>query len=171
MRQISQVMLPILFTLLLAQAAEAKLACAASETATQDVRLDQWQGFWLGQSIGNWTGLVTEMDKIGGEGEHGRFYTRDDWGKPDQPAIWSETPSDISSHIDFVLRGAEEVWGADDDTDIEYMYLWTMHHQGLEKLSPSHTKHQARDRYPKSSESIKLDPEHQRQTKALCNTR
>ena len=137
MRQISQVVLPILFTLLLAQAAEAKPACAASETATQDVRLDQWQGFWLGQSIGNWTGLVTEMDKIGGEGEHGRFYTRDDWGKPDQPAIWSETPSDISSHIDFVLRGAEEVWGADDDTDIEYMYLWTMHHQGLEKLSPS----------------------------------
>jgi len=137
MRQISQVVLPILFTLLLAQAAEAKPACAASETATQDVRLDQWQGFWLGQSIGNWTGLVTEMDKIGGEGEHGRFYTRDDWGKPDQPAIWSETPSDISSRIDFVLRGAEEVWGADDDTDIEYMYLWTMHHQGLEKLSPS----------------------------------
>ena len=27
--------------------------------------LDQLQGFWLGQSIGNWTGLITEMDKIG----------------------------------------------------------------------------------------------------------
>ena len=25
-------------------------------------------GFWLGQCIANWTGLVTEMDKIGGEG-------------------------------------------------------------------------------------------------------
>ncbi|MEC9250363.1 MAG: hypothetical protein VX501_06925 [Pseudomonadota bacterium] len=30
-------------------------------------------GFWLGQSIGNWTGLVTEMDKIGGDGPHGVF--------------------------------------------------------------------------------------------------
>ena len=23
------------------------------------------QGFWLGQNIANWTGLITEMDKIG----------------------------------------------------------------------------------------------------------
>ena len=26
-------------------------------------------GFWLGQCIANWTGLVTEMDKIGGAGK------------------------------------------------------------------------------------------------------
>jgi hypothetical protein len=26
-------------------------------------------GFWLGQSIANWTGLITEMDKIGNLGE------------------------------------------------------------------------------------------------------
>ena len=26
-------------------------------------------GFWLGQSIANWTGLITEMDKIGNIGE------------------------------------------------------------------------------------------------------
>lgn len=25
---------------------------------------DQLYGFWLGQSIANWTGLITEMDKI-----------------------------------------------------------------------------------------------------------
>ncbi len=85
---------------------------------------DRLHGFWLGQSIGNWTGLVTEMDRIGGEGPHGQFYTRDDWGEPDQPAIWGEgQPSDISPTIDFVLRGPGEVWGADDDTDIEYLYL------------------------------------------------
>ena len=39
-------------------------------------------GFWLGQCIANWTGLVTEMDKIGGEGKDGKaagFYTRADW--------------------------------------------------------------------------------------------
>ena len=35
--------------------------------------VDQLEGFWLGQCIANWTGLVTEMDKIGGDGPAGRF--------------------------------------------------------------------------------------------------
>ncbi len=86
---------------------------------------DQLYGFWLGQCIANWTGLVTEMDKIGniGDIQTGPFYTRDDWGKPDQPSIWGEgQPSDLSPTIDFVFRDEGEVWGADDDTDIEYMY-------------------------------------------------
>ncbi|MHA6718291.1 ADP-ribosylglycohydrolase family protein [Sphingomonas sp. RS6] len=81
------------------------------------------EGFWLGESVANWTGLVTEMDKIGGDGPHGRFYTREDWGKPDQPSIFDEgKPSPISPTIDFVLRRPGESWGADDDTDIEYIY-------------------------------------------------
>lgn len=104
--------------------------------AHRDTVSDRWQGFWLGQSIGNWTGLVTEMDKIGGEGPHGRFYTRDDWGADDQPAIWSDLPSDISPTIDFVLRRPGETWGADDDTDIEYMYLDVMNSLGITKLGP-----------------------------------
>lgn len=82
-------------------------------------------GFWLAQCIANWTGLVTEMDKVGniGETKTGDFYTREDWGKPDLPNIWSgDTSSDLSETIDFVFRGENEVWGADDDTDIEYMY-------------------------------------------------
>lgn len=86
---------------------------------------DQLYGFWLGQCIANWTGLVTEMDKVGnvGEPKTGDFYTRKDWGQPDQPNIWSDgKPSDISATIDFVFRDTSEVWGADDDTDIEYIY-------------------------------------------------
>lgn len=86
---------------------------------------DQLMGFWLGQCIANWTGLVTEMDKIGNVGEikTGDFYTREDWGKPDHPSIWGEgIPSDLSPTIDFVFKDTNEVWGADDDTDIEYMY-------------------------------------------------
>jgi len=84
-------------------------------------------GFWLAQCIANWTGLVTEMDKVGNIGEikTGNFYTREDWGTPDQPAIWDldeGIPSDLSANIDFVFRGEDEIWGADDDTDIEYMY-------------------------------------------------
>jgi hypothetical protein len=86
---------------------------------------EKLQGFWLGTSIANWTGLVTEMDKIGniGEIQTGDFYTRSDWGKPDQPSIWSEgKPSALSSTIDFVYALEDSVWGADDDTDIEYIY-------------------------------------------------
>ncbi len=81
-------------------------------------------GFWLAQNIANWTGLVTEMDKIGNTGDikTGDFYTREDWGKPDQASIFSDEPSSISPTIDFVFRDEGEVWGADDDTDIEYIY-------------------------------------------------
>jgi hypothetical protein len=85
--------------------------------------LNRLYGFWLGQCIANWTGLVTEMDKIGGEGPHGEFYTREAWGQPDEPSIWAEgKPSDLSANIDWVLEDEGGVWGADDDTDIEYMY-------------------------------------------------
>ena len=85
---------------------------------------DRLYGFWLGQCIANWTGLVTEMDKIGDTPQYksGKFYTRKDWGRPDQPNIWSKQPSQLSPTIDFVFRNQDEVWGADDDTDIEYMY-------------------------------------------------
>ena len=86
---------------------------------------DKLTGFWLGQSIANWSGLVTEMDKIGNIGEirTGPFYTRHDWNQPDQPSIWGEgVPSDLSETIDYVLFDKDSIWGADDDTDIEYMY-------------------------------------------------
>lgn len=91
---------------------------------------DQLHGFWLGACIANWTGLVTEMDRIGdiGEIKTGAFYTRDDWGQPDQPSIWGEgVPSDLSHTINFVFRDSSEIWGADDDTDIEYMYQHLLH--------------------------------------------
>ncbi len=104
---------------------------------------DKLYGFWLGQCIANWTGLVTEMDKIGniGEPKTGAFYTRDDWGKPDQPSIWAEEPSDLSPTIDFVFKDEGEIWGADDDTDIEYMYQ----HLLLENRTSILTASQIRD--------------------------
>ena len=100
---------------------------------------DQLYGFWLGQCIANWTGLVTEMDKIGdiGEIKTGPFYTREDWGKPDQGAIWApDVPSEISPTIDFVFRSPDEVWGADDDTDIEYIYQHLLHTHQTSMLTP-----------------------------------
>jgi hypothetical protein len=82
-------------------------------------------GFWLGQCIANWTGLVTEMDKVGNIGEFktGDFYTRHDWGQADQPSIWGQgIPSSLSPTIDFVFEDEGGLWGSDDDTDIEYIY-------------------------------------------------
>ena len=80
--------------------------------------IDKFEGFWLGQSIANWTGIVTEMDKIGEDDSP--FYTREDWGKLDQPNIWSETTQ--WGEINFKYASKDSVWGSDDDTDIEYMY-------------------------------------------------
>ncbi|WP_297090436.1 ADP-ribosylglycohydrolase family protein [uncultured Draconibacterium sp.] len=83
------------------------------------------QGFWLGTCIANWTGLVTEMDKIGNIGElkTGDFYTRHHWGRPDEPSIWGAgIPSNLSPTINFVFAEPDSIWGADDDTDIEYIY-------------------------------------------------
>jgi len=99
---------------------------------------DQLEGFWLGQCIANWTGLITEMDKIGNVGEikTGDFYTRDNWGAPDEPNIWSDSISDISPVIDFVLRDTSEIWGADDDTDIEYMYQHLLFENRTSFLTP-----------------------------------
>jgi len=112
-------------------AAPATAVCPASTSAEFSLSRQAYQeklaGFWLGLSIANWTGLVTEMDKIGGDGPAGRFYTRADWGKADQPSIWGQgVPSDLSPTIDWVLRSPEQVWGSDDDSDIEYIYLQLM---------------------------------------------
>ncbi|MCY3838924.1 MAG: ADP-ribosylglycohydrolase family protein, partial [Gammaproteobacteria bacterium] len=63
------------------------MALCGSMTAQADVLTvsrseysEKLHGFWLGQCIANWTGILTEMDKIGGEGDRGVFYTREDWG-------------------------------------------------------------------------------------------
>ena len=104
---------------------------------------DQLHGFWLGQLIANWTGLITEMDKIGniGEVKTGEFYTRNDWGKTDQRSIWEDesvNKSDVK--IDYVFRDKDELWGSDDDTDIEYMYQYLLNFYETSILTPSQIK-------------------------------
>ena len=87
-------------------------------------------GFWLGQSIANWTGLITEMDRV-----EPPFYTDDDWGSVDQPSIWGSYVAH-SSHIEFYLPDLDRVWGADDDTDIEYMYWQLVSESHRPRLKP-----------------------------------
>ena len=101
---------------------------------------NQLYGFWLGQLIANWTGLITEMDKVGNIGEikTGDFYTRNDWGKKDQRSIWEDESIDKSNiKIDFVFKDIGELWGADDDTDIEYMYQYLLNFYETSILTPS----------------------------------
>ena len=99
------------------------------------------KGFWLAQCIANWTGLITEMDKTGNIGKlkSGPFYTRDDWGKEDQPAFWQQK-EDISRTIDFVFEGKDGIWGADDDTDIEYIYQHLLYTNKTSKLTGDQIK-------------------------------
>jgi hypothetical protein len=83
---------------------------------------EKLHGFWLGQSIANWTGLITEMDKVGTPATM-PFYTDEDWGGEDLPAIWGEGVPH-SDTIDFFFVEKGQPWGSDDDTDIEYMYQY-----------------------------------------------
>ena len=89
-------------------------------TVSRAEYLEKLHGFWLGQCIANWTGIITEMDKIGGEGDRGKFYTREDWGTTVEAKRWGGRVH--TKTIDWVRMGPDEIWGADDDTDIEYMY-------------------------------------------------
>ena len=61
---------------------------------------DKLQGFRLGSCIANWTGLPTENQRTDFP-----FFTDDDFGP---------------GKFDYVLD--QHPWGADDDTDIEYVY-------------------------------------------------
>ena len=65
---------------------------------------DHLMGFWLGSCIGNWTGLPTENRRVDFP-----FFTDDDFGE---------------GKFNFVLD--QDPWGADDDTDIEYIYQLAM---------------------------------------------
>lgn len=69
---------------------------------------EKLQGFWLGQCIANWTGLITEGAK-----KTQPFYTDEAWGT---------NQGRNNKKIEFVLVEEGDVWGADDDTDIEYIF-------------------------------------------------
>lgn len=109
-------------------------ACGRAEPPLSIDRSDyaqRLQGFWLGQNIANWTGLITEMDKIGTP-ETLPFYTDADWGGPDQKAYWGEYVPH-AKRIDFYFEPEGQPWGSDDDTDIEYMYSY-LHQQHATSL-------------------------------------
>ena len=92
---------------------------------------DQLQGFWLGQGIANWSGLITEMDKV-----EPPFYTDEDWGGPFYKSIWGYYGPSPTRTIEYYFVKAGETWSADDDTDIEYMYQHLLDLHSVSMLTP-----------------------------------
>lgn len=88
----------------------------------RDDYADQIQGFWLAQTIANWTGLRTE-----GRRTEPPFYTDADW------------PTTFDGRQLFFVTD-QDPWFADDDTDIEYVYAHLMNLHGTSKLSASQIK-------------------------------
>ncbi len=83
---------------------------------------DRLRAMWLGETLANWTGLTTEAARIDAP-----FYTDADWGR-DQNITWKQY--DV---IDFVFQ---DPWLADDDTDIEYVYLHLLTQHSTNLLTP-----------------------------------
>ena len=73
---------------------------------------EKLEGFWLAECIANWTGLRTEGVK-----KTAPFYTDEAWGTKQ-----GRRRNGAPQMIEFVLVEEGDVWGADDDTDIEYIY-------------------------------------------------
>lgn len=109
------------------------MAHAGELTVSRSEYVEKLHGFWLGQCIANWTGIITEMHKIGGEGDRGKFYTREDWGTTVEAKRWGGRVHTVT--IDWVRRGPDEIWGADDDTDIEYMYQFLVANNDSTRLT------------------------------------
>ncbi|KYF61688.1 hypothetical protein BE15_42510 [Sorangium cellulosum] len=80
---------------------------------------ERLRAMWVGACIANWTGLRTEGVRV-----ERPFFTDADWGKP---------LGRDGARIDFVLL---DPCPADDDTDIEAVYLHLMTEAGTLFLSP-----------------------------------
>ena len=93
--------------------------------------LDKLHGFWLAQNISNWTGLITEMDKV-----EPPFYTDDNWGGPDERNVWGNYGPSLTNTIEYYFVYDGDTWDADDDTDIEYMYQHLLDVHNVSVLSP-----------------------------------
>lgn len=92
------------------------ISCSVSSqklTLNKEEYKDKLMGFWLGECIGNWTGLPTENRRTGFP-----FFTDSDFGK---------------GKFDYVLN--QDPWGADDDTDIEYVYQSAMEKHNTSMLT------------------------------------
>ena len=95
------------------------IALSADIVINRTAYKDRLRGFWLGSCIANWTGLPTENVRVVPP-----FFSDDDWLKPF---------GRNGEVIDYVLDS--DPWGADDDTDIEYVYQKALEKYGSYMLT------------------------------------
>lgn len=88
----------------------------------EDVHADRLRAMWLGECIANWTGLRTE-----GLRKEPPFFTDADWGTNPGKGI-----------LEFVID--QDPWLADDDTDVEYVYLHLLAQAGAPSLTPEQVR-------------------------------
>lgn len=80
---------------------------------------DRLRAMWLGEAIGNWTGIPLENAFV-----NPPFLTDASWGQPPAPGY---------PPIGFIFQNP---WRSDDDTDIEYVFLHALTTTGALRLSP-----------------------------------
>lgn len=80
--------------------------------------LDRLAAMWMGESIANWTGLITE-------GRHNEppYLTDKDWGGRYEH-------SRAGSAVNVLSYNFQDPWLSDDDTDMEYVHLAAMTKRG-----------------------------------------
>lgn len=84
---------------------------------------DHLRAMWQAEVVANWTGVRTEGMRQGPP-----FFTDADWGtRPPDMLPWQDS-------IRYVTEF--DPWWADDDTDIEYLYLHTLHTRSANRASP-----------------------------------
>ena len=102
-------------------------------TIDRDAYAEQMRGFWLGQTLANWTGRLTEAARTGTDMANYPFFTDANWGN-----TYVKQNGGAGPTIDWVLQNP---WRADDDTDIEYVYT----HLQSASPQPTLTATQIRD--------------------------
>jgi hypothetical protein len=110
--------------------AEVLSRSVASFSISRSDYRDRLEGMWMGQSVANWTGLITELDKV-----EPPFYTDEDWNTPDRKSIFGSFVAH-SRTIGLYVQPIGEPWGSDDDTDIEYIYQHLLETHRTSILSP-----------------------------------
>ncbi len=85
--------------------------------------LDRMAALWMGESIANWTGLITE-GRVNSE----PYLTDDDWDQ-------SFDHTRPGSAVGVLSFNFQDPWLSDDDTDIEYIYLSVMNERGTPYLT------------------------------------
>lgn len=116
------------------------VVASASLTIDREDYADRLRGFWAGELLANWTGIRTEHVRPGW-GNPRPLYTDADWGAYDPLA---DRGDHRNGWVDWIFNDPPgrdpyieyNPWWADDDTDLEYMYLYLLSKYDTTMLAP-----------------------------------